>query len=169
MLFAGFAILFKDMAEFLAAKGYEDGSVEAFRMAFNNALERERFYLRAFFPEALANLSALAGIPHGITEKAERENFHIERLCEKELVKEWNRFLGWAFFREYSFVLRENITGALADDVPDEGQNTQEKVVELAGKLIGTAAPDEYYWYPLILFLSLLLYRTDFSTVPEAN
>ena len=84
--FAGFGILCKDMIEFLAARGYGGGAIETFRTAFNKAIESDRYYWEAFYPEALANLGALEGYPSGMAEAASNQKFKLPpELCDKEL------------------------------------------------------------------------------------
>ena len=147
--FAGFAILCKDLAEFLAARGYDNEGIRLFRDAYNRALEADRFYWEAFFPDALANLPGIEHMPHGLVNNANNGKFDLKPITKEKICTEWTRFLGWAFFREWSMAIQDYVKEALEEDIPDEFQSKKEEVIELARRLLGLAVGQELFWYPM--------------------
>ena len=182
LLFSGYAILSKDLSEYLAARGHTGMGIDTFRNAVNEALQRDRQYFSTFWPEAFANLYTLKDIPNRIAEEAEKGEFKLPQVMTEEgmndvekannpIMQDWTRFLGWAFFREYSYALRDTITEVQDQTISatEEDSDLIPEVVLAEQLLDSDAIPNERSWYPLVIYLSVLLFRTDFATVPETE
>ena len=162
--FAGLGVLSKDLAEYLATQGLVDDAIDKFRTALSRAMDQDLSYSAMFWPEALASLSELEGIPSGMANHADQDNFDLpEAMGDHKMVAEWNRFLGWAFFREYHRALQEPISKCLTPDPEEQAREAedQEVAITLAECLLGDAIPDKKYWYPLVLYFCLLVQKTN--------
>ena len=162
--YAGLGILCKDLAEYLATRGLIHDAIDIFRGAFGQAINQDRRYFAMFWPEALVNLSELEGIPSGMANLADQDNFDLpEAMGDHKIVAEWNRFLGWAFFREYHRTLQEPISKCLTPDQEEQVGEAEDRdtAITLAECLLGDAIPDKKYWYPLVLYFCLLVHKTN--------
>jgi len=167
VLYAGFAVMYKDLIEYLAARAVSAPAVTIFRNAYNTALKVDYHYLAEFYPNGYANLSS-TDLPSGLTEQAVAGKMDLNELTSPNLVDKMFSFFGWAFFREYSKDLKNAIVEAYGEKgLPDVFDDRKTGAVNLAEKLLGKAIPNEFYWYPVTLYLCILLFKTDFKTVSQ--
>jgi len=165
LLYTGFAILCKDLIEYLAARGITAAAVETFRGAYNKALSLDYLYLSEFHPLAYASLSA-AKLPSDLTGHVASENMDLTKLQDKTLVTKLAPLIGWLIFREYSSAIKGPIKDSFGESgLPDVYEDREAGAIDLAEKLLSKPIPNEYYWFPVTLYLCILLYKTDFKSI----
>ena len=163
--YVGFAVMYKDLIEYLAARAIAGPAVTTLRNAYNTALNVDYLYLAEFHPKGYANLSA-TDLPNGLTEHVAAGNSDLPELRDDGLALKLSPFFGWAFFREYSKDLKGPITASYGEaGLPGVFDDRETGAVDLAEKLLSKTIPNEYYWYPVVLYVCILLYKTDFKTV----
>ncbi len=139
---------------------------------------------------------ALTEDMEGIVEKIANSKSDLELLTNSKLGnKEWLRSSGWAFFQTYSGLRRADILGGLPlkefkkaicenrdpykSKTENDGRDSkkQEQICEkndpfmpvnaIIEKLIGTEKQWTKYWFPLMLYIVLLLQKTDYTTLGD--
>jgi hypothetical protein len=166
---AGLTILMKDTAEFLTAKGYRDPATASFRVVFLDTLNEDRFYWESFGPALYASLTDNQ-LPHGVVDQANRGQFDVTPVTKaNNIFHEWTHFVGWCFFKKFSQKHGSAAIGeqGLAKDKQMLCTETEENVVKVAQRLLDKEFTDKGYWFPLVIFLALLIVRTKFETIAE--
>ena len=166
--YTGFAIMCKDLIEYLAARGDQNPAVDTFRSAYNTALNTDAVYLCEFHPKAYAGLNG-TGLPSGLTERIAMENLSVPELQDPNLVTQLSPLIGWIIFREYSKALGPKVLEYYGEaGVPSVYDDRKVGAVNLAVNLFSKSViPNEYYWYAVTIYLCILLYKTDFKTMPD--
>jgi len=183
-LLAGLTILVKDTATYLTANGVNNEMAEGFRLAYLEMLNENRYYWERFAPKLYLPL-AEARLPEGFPSGASNCNWDLQRLLEGDLDHEWLRVPGWHFLKIYSGQRKTDILRNItlkdliaafcngknpykreSNDVNDKEDTNPYKPIEgLVGQLIGRDQEWVRFWYPVMLYLALLLHKTDFETL----
>ena len=184
-LLSGLTILVKDTATYITVYGVDNDMAEGFRQAYLDMLSDDRYYWRKFGPKLYQSLGD-AGLPEGFASRASNCNGDLQQLTECDLDYEWLRAPGWHFFQTYSGqrsndILRD-ITLEKLKAAFCEGKNPYEREANdssirqdrdpykpIAGVVKQLVKADRFggrtYWYPVMLYLALLLRKTDFTTL----
>lgn len=164
--------LCKDLMDFLTNRGYADAATDTFRQAFIRAMGRDRFYWENCCPIVLGDPCQLE-MPTGFAQLAVNQCWS-EIFCDLQDLKPCDcknqeeapptlpAYLGWCFFREYAPAFGSFLNGYEID----EAQPKKDKILALADHLLGNAVPDKLHWYPVILYVSILLCVSDFELIP---
>lgn len=183
-LLSGLTILAKDTATYLTAHGVNNEKGEAFRLACLEMLSDNRYYWMRFGPKLYLPLGE-ARLPEGFASGASKCTWDLQRLMECDLDHEWLRAPGWYFLKTYSGQRKNDILRDITlDDLKAafcEGRNPYKResngasdqkdtnpykpIEGLVGRLIGSDQEWSRFWYPVMLYLALLLHKTEFETL----
>ncbi len=170
LLFAGFTVLVKDTESYTDANGLNDAASELLRAAYLDMLNYDRYYWETFFPELYRTLSE-AGLPFGIAKAASQCNFDLSPLTDPLIEHEWTRAPGWHCFETYTSQIKDDI---LRETDLEKLKSTfwnakepYEPFAALTKKLAKTSSFGPGFWYPLMLYVTLLLVETDFKTLAD--
>jgi hypothetical protein len=168
LLFAGLTVLVKDTADFINAEGFNDDATEGFRRGYLDMLNYDRYYWGKFGPKLFLTLPD-AGLPHGIAKAASQCTFNLAPLSKPAIEQEWTRAPGWHFFKTYTGQIKADILGDKSlDELKAEFCNAEdpfEPVAALVETLAKRSRFGPAFWYPAILYIPLLLLKTDFRTL----
>jgi hypothetical protein len=184
LLLSGLTILVKDTATFLTAYGLDDEMAEGFRLAYLDMLSDNRYYWDKFGPELYLSLKD-AGLPDGLASDAAKCKADLLPLTNGDLETEWLRAPGWHFFQIYSGqrrndILRDTTLEELKeafcegndpygreqeDTCTDKTSDPYKPIEGLVKRLSGTDHESKKFWYPVMLYLALLLKKTNFTTL----
>ena len=170
LLLSGMSILVRDTSDFLHLKGFQDPHSEEFRQVYTAMLDEDRYYWSTFGPELYKHLKDTK-LPSGLVEKAYRGNFNLSELLDTKINKEYTRFPGWFFFRRYSQTIKSRILPEAT--VEEERQRIFESaddfeiVEEYVNKLVEDSTVGKEFWYPVMLYVSLLLLKSVLVTFKE--
>ncbi|MEZ5039258.1 MAG: hypothetical protein R2828_05185 [Saprospiraceae bacterium] len=172
ILLAGVGVLIKDTAEFIAANGFNDPLIDLFRKTYQQVYENDRLYWRTIGPDLYKSLDDVS-LPSGVVTAAAMGNLNINPLCQPVIEKEWTRFTGWLFFKTFTYEMTDAILkkSSLREEKEkaDNPRSMDDQVIEIIQKLSASAKEGHWYWYPLFLYLSVLLGKTRFETLKETN
>ncbi len=180
----GLTILAKDTATYLTVHGINNEVGEGFRLAYLDMLSDNRYYWENFGPKLYLPLGE-AFLPEGFASAASNCNWDLQPLLEGDLDHEWLRAPGWHFLKIYSGqrkndILRDITLGELRAAfcngrnpykreihgvAAQEDANPYTPIEGLVGRLIGSDQEWGGFWYPVMLYLALLLHKTDFETL----
>lgn len=183
-LLSGLTILAKDTATYLTAHGVNNEMGEGFRLAYLGMLSDDRYYWEQFGRNLYLPLKE-AGLPEGFASGANNCRADLGPLVDSSREIEWLRAPGWHFLKTYSGqrkndILRDITLGDLtaafckgrnpykreSNGVADQEDTNPYKPIEgLVGRLIGSDQEWGGFWYPVMLYLALLLHKTDFETL----
>lgn len=184
LLLSGLTILVKDTEIYLTAYGLDNAMAEGFRLTYLGMLSDNRYYWEQFSPNLYLPLKE-AGLPEGFASDAAKCKADLEPLTYGVLETEWLRAPGWHFLKTYSGQRKNDILRDITlvdlkaafcegrnpykrDSNGDSDQKCTSpfKPIEgLVGRLIGTEQKWSEFWYPVMLYLALLLHKTNFSTL----
>lgn len=172
LLLAGFTVLVKDTESYANANGLNDAASETLRGAFLDMLNYDRYYWETFGPGLFLALLD-AGLPYGIAKAASQCNFDLGKLTEPGIEHEWTRAPGWHCFNTYSSQIKDDI---LRDTDLETLKGTfwnakepYEPFAALTEKLARTSRFGPGFWYPLMLYLTVLIVKTDFRTLADSG
>lgn len=184
LLLSGLTILVKDTEIYLTAYGLDNAMAEGFRLDYLSMLSDNRYYWEKFGPNLYLPLKE-AGLPEGFASSAAKCKADLGPLTDFSLETEWLRASGWHFLKTYSGqrkndILRditlEDLKAAFCEGrnpykrdsngVCDQKDTNPYKPIEgLVGRLIGSDQEWSEFWYPVMLYLALLLHKTNFTTL----
>lgn len=184
-LLPGLTVLTKDTAAFLVASGIDDETTEGFRLAYLDMLGHNRYYWELFGPELYLPLRDVPpkGLPEGFASAAASCEADLRPLLDCDLKKEWLRAPGWHFFQAYSRQRRERILcgksleafrDAFCEGVDPcapasktlcDNKDPFKPVAATVERLAGSERQANRFWHPVMLYLVLLLYKTNFITL----
>lgn len=183
-LLSGLTILAKDTATYLTAHGVDNEIGEGFRLAYLGMLSENRYYWERFRQKLYLPLGE-ARLPEGFASGAFNGNWDLQRLLEADLDHDWLRAPGWHFLKTYSGQRKTDILRGLtledlkaafckgrnpykreSNGVADQEDTNPYKPIEgVVGRLIGSDQEWGGFWYPVMLYLALLLHKTDCETL----
>ncbi len=170
LMLSGMTVLIKDTADFINSNGFKDEAIDTFREAYLATLNHDRFYWEQFGPGLYMTLPD-AGLPSGIVKEAFKGNFDLEPLKNENIVSAWTQFAGYYFFKIYSLKVKDIILkgSGLEQEKTKvfECKEPEEHVFPLIDKLSKQSSFGPGFWYPLMLYISLLLIRSRFVTLEE--
>jgi hypothetical protein len=168
LLFAGLTVLVKDTADFINAEGITDAATEGFRTMYLEMLNYDRYYWGKFGPRLYLTLPE-AELPYGIAKEASRGKGDLAPLLDPGIEQEWTRAPGWHFFETYTDQIKGDILGDKSlDELKASFCNAEdpfEPVGAMVEKLAKRSGFGPAFWYPVMLYITLLLLKTDFRTV----
>lgn len=175
-LLAGLTILAKDAADYINVAALEGEQIGLFRRAFLQMMNEDRYYWSLVGPELYENLRD-TGMPHGIARAASVCNFKpMADLQKPALDREWIRAPGWKFFKIFSTLLKNLILDGMTLDKfkaqlcePLEDKDPIDNDLELIARLAKPKPHGSCFWYPLMLYMVILLKYTDFTTLEEGG
>lgn len=183
-LLSGLTILVKDTGIYLTAYGLDNAVAEGFRLAYLGMLSDDRYYWEHFGPNLYLPLKE-AGLPEGFASGANNCRAELGPLIDASRETEWLRAPGWHFLKTYSGqrkndILRnitlEDLKAAFcegrnpykrenSDGCDPKDTNPYKPIEGVVGRLIGSDQEWGGFWYPVMLYLALLLQKTDFRTL----
>jgi hypothetical protein len=171
-LLCGLTILVKDAADFINATALQNDATEVFRYAYLDMMNHDRYYWSLFGPDLYMELSD-AQMPSGMARNAAICKFNLDELRESKIIQEWTRAPGWHFFKLHTQQIKNNILGKLTLEKLKaslcEPEDPTEAYLELVERLANPGQLGSCFWYPLMLYLVILLKETDFITLQENN
>lgn len=174
LLLAGLTILAKDAADYINAAALEGEQIELFRRAFLQMMNEDRYYWSALGGHLYESLKDV-GMPHGMTKAASVCRFQVMvELKDAKINQEWTRAPGWKFFKIFSAMLKSLILDGMTLDKfktllcePLEDKDPIDYDLELIARLGKPKPHGSCFWYPLMLYMVILLKLTDFITLAE--
>lgn len=190
LLFAGLTVLVKDTADYINANGLNDAASETLRGAYLEMLNHDRYYWEAFGPKLYLSLPD-AGLPYGIAKAASHCDFNLAKLAkpaEPGIEYEWTIAPGWHCFETYTQEIKADIlggrtlvelkawfcTGCDPKDPkdckdPNEPKDPFKPFAALIERIARRSSFGPGFWYPLMLYVTLLLVKTDFRTLADSG
>jgi hypothetical protein len=169
-LLTGLTILVKDTADFINSQGYSDDVTEAFRLAYLEMMNHDRYYWSKFGPDLYKDISDTK-LPAGIIKAIREGTFDLEPLIKADIKTEWAKPIGWYFFKNYSRQNRSLILdGRSVDQLREkicEAKDPADPFVAMVDRLSHSTTYVPGFLYPVMLYISLLLKVTDFTTIDE--
>lgn len=170
LLLSGLTILMKDTADFINTSGFKDDAIDKFKKAYMATLNHDRFYWEQFGPGLYMTLPD-ANLPSGIVKEAFKGNFDLEPLKNEDVVSDWTQFPGYYFFKIYTCKVKDIILKASDLEQEkikvDECKEPEEYVFPLIERLSKQSSFGPGLWYPIMLYISLVLIRSRFVTLKE--
>lgn len=165
-LLSGLAVTAKDLLEYLVDKSYNDANINTFRLAWIAGVDPDRFYWEQLCPEVFTSLDD-AKLPSGFTETIAKGEWAgiCDTFNKPEIDREWARYIGWSFFKQYSTALKSAVNSATADPAWQQANDSDSRILFLANTLLGKTESKALHWALLLLFVSMLLVKTNFSTL----
>lgn len=183
-LLSGLTILVKDTEIYLTAYGLDNAVAEGFRLAYLGMLSDNRYYWEQFGRNLYLPLKE-AGLPEGFASDANNCRADLGPLIDASRDIEWLRAPGWHFLKTYSGQRKTDILRGLtledlksafcegrnpykreSNSVADQEDTNPYKPIEgVVGRLIGSDQEWGGFWYPVMLYLALLLHKTDCETL----
>lgn len=176
LLLAGVTVLAKDTADYIHTRGFTDNAAGKLRAAYLALLNHDRQYWERFGPGLYLTLKE-AALPDGIVKGDEKGEFDLTPLLNPKIEKEWTRAPGWYFFKIYSLQIKDDILrGTKLEDLQAtfcDDKEPHKPLVNLIEKLTMTGSADSAgtgrattrFWYPLLLYIALVLKRTHFRSL----
>lgn len=172
LLFSGLTILVKDTADFINANGIKDKAIDEFMESYLAMLNHDRYYWEQFGPGLYMSLPD-TDLPSGIIKAAYKGKFDIEELTHKNIISAWTQYPGYHFFKTYTLKIKDTIlkgTGLEQEKANVfECKEPEEQIFPLVEKLSTQSNFGPGFWYPLMLYISLLLFRSRYITLEEKN
>ena len=198
LLLSGLTILVKDTAYYLNSQGVDGKVAEGFRHAHLDMLNHDRYYWEKFGGLLYQPLAKYLDDFADETEKNCGCKKELKPLNHPDWEKEWLRAPGWYFLKAYSMQRREDILRDISlEDLKTafcKGENPYVKpapaeiylqgdeakrikkacdpfvtVEAVLKRLIGTERHVKNFWSPVMLYLVVLLQKTNFITLEEAE
>ena len=163
-LLAGFAVLSKDLSEYICIHAYACKGVTCFQEIYTTALNADRFFWNICDNNLFKTLDD-AGLPTGFSEQANIEKFTLTEL--KKLGKEdkiWVSYPGWAMLKAFKQKYKLQLCGPNApfNQFDTEGlSDKKELATTLAHYLLEKEFPCHTFWYPFVVYLSILMVKTE--------
>jgi len=165
--YAGLAVLSRDMHRYLAEHPREDAKVFEEVVSLVNG-EDSRLYGRGAFP-SYDGVPEAGTLPQGFALAADTGEFLISSLGDRAIVHEWTFKPGKRLFVKFCSKFKGTICGK---DGPYEqfenklvGQAALPTTIASAVLAAGFSAAT--FWYPLAVYLSVLLVKTGLKTYCE--
>ena len=172
LLLSGLTILVKDTADFINANGFKDNAIDKFMESYLAMLNHDRYYWEQFGPGLYMSLPD-AGLPSGIVKEAYKGKFDMEQLTHENIISEWTQYPGYYFFKTYTLKIKDIIlkgTGLEQEKAKIyECKEPEEHIFPLIEKLSKQSNYGPGFWYPIMLYISLLLFRSRYITLEENN
>jgi hypothetical protein len=169
---AGLTVLAKDVAEYLAATAQSGKDVQLFQEVYLTALNRERAYWEKHGPQLFLPLDQTEPkLPSGFAQAAVKGDPDISSLGGADIIHEWTKFPGRDLLERFAGKFKETICGK---DGPYEqfnngliGQADLPTKIAAAILIVGLSAAA--FWYPLAVYIGLLLAKASLKTYCEAG
>lgn len=190
LLLAGFAVLIKDTEDYCNNNGLDDPGTRKLHDVYLAMQNHDRFYWRAVDGRLHLDLRE-AGLPSDIARKAAEGDYDLSALFDDRIVNhEWTRGPGWHAFKTYTKLRKAEILKRppqdkyqnLSQTPPPPRDYTVEELealffdstkpphvpyVDLVEKLATTNSIVGCFWFPLLMYLAVLLVRSDFQTLSD--
>lgn len=167
-LYAGLAVLARDMYQYLLQNPRDDATLFQEVITLVNSEER-RIHGNKAFP-AYAGLP-VADLPTQLASAAARGMPTVLPLGNREIVHEWTFKPGKRLFIKFGVKFKETICGK---DGPYEqfnngllGQATLPRTIAIA--ILSAGFSPVTFWYPLAVYISILLVKTGLKTYCELD
>lgn len=186
LLISGLTVLLKDTMTYITEQGIDSQTAEGFRQTFLNMLNDSRYYRERITPELYQPLEdcKLTKDMQGIIERITNSQTGLELLCDRKLAdEEWLRSPGWHFLQTYSAQKGSDILGGLTVDTfkaafcagrdpykkkeKCEESDPYKPIKAVVEKLAGSEKQWKKYWHPLMLYVVVLIQRTNFTTLED--
>jgi len=194
LLLSGLTILVKGTANYLTTHGIDNEMAEQFHLVHLEMLNNNRYYQERFYPKLYGPLKK-DEFPYGseeIVPKAGQCKADLRLLTNCALEdQEWLRAPGWRFFQTYSGQRKNDILRGITFEKLEEAfckgedpyetkpensskqeveDNSPYKTVEAVIKrLIESDQQWSKFWYPLMLYLVVLIQKTNFETLEDTT
>lgn len=170
--YAGFAVLCRDMYEYLPKLPSEDTNL--FEEVLSSVIaEDQKISPCAAFPYTDLDFpfkNLLAQLPKGMAASAVQGSPAIKQLGQPRIVHEWTLKPGKRLYDKFSSKFKETICGK---DGPYEqftkglfGQAQLPTTIATAILTVGFSAAT--FWYPLAVYITILLLKTGLKTYCES-
>jgi hypothetical protein len=170
LLAAGLTVLAKDVAEYLAATARPEEGAQLFQELYLAGLNEERQYWEAYGPNLFSTLEK-AGLPFGFAQAATEGKADVFLLGDRSIMHEWTTFPGRDLLKEFATKFKETICGK---DGPYEklmngliGQ--ADLPITIAGAILAVGFSAATFWYPLAVYVGLLLAKAALKTYCETG
>jgi hypothetical protein len=160
-LLTGLVALTKDMAEYLASRGFDGPGAERFWRAYSEAMNEDRMFWEQLEEEKKIFKTYAELFPglHGYAATAamtfDPEELRIEDLKNPDFTQSWILVKGMSFLKKDLQRLSNNISGIKNTYEQSTNKPFEERVLEIYNQLRKEGFSDAY-WVPLLLFVSYL-------------
>jgi hypothetical protein len=170
-LYAGFAVLAKDMEEYLTqvvvAADDESKAIQETSATFREVVAE----VESFKPKDLSALRQDSTLPTGFAKQARRGKASVDSLLDSAIDKPWTITLGQEFWHEFANRLKANICGphGLYAAVKKGQESKVAAPVALITAVLEGSHSYSTLWYPLAVYVGLLIVRTGLDVYCEGE
>lgn len=168
LLYSGLTIIAKDTAEYLATSAYPGKGDSVFFTFYKDAMNIERDDLETHGPKVFQSLEN-AGLPRGFAFNADNGRYDLLPLKDPMIIHEWLVNPGVRILEKFKDKFKDTICGK---DGPYEkfkdgliGQADLPTTIAAAVLLTGFSIAT--FWYPLAIYLGILLVKTGLKMYCE--
>jgi hypothetical protein len=165
LYYAGLAVLARDMHQYIAEHPREDAGLFAEVVSAVHDVESTR-YGDGAFPN-YANLPATS-LPTGMAAAADAGKLAILPLRDPAIVHEWTTKAGKRLFVKFGAKFKSVICGPDGPYVQSNGLGSALPTT-IMGAILAAGFSAATFWYPLAVYLSLLLIKTGLKTYCETE
>jgi len=170
LLFAGLTVVAKDTAEYIATTAQQTGGEMAFHEAYLEGINRERDFWGAMNSPLYQPLS-VSGLPHGFSQGTMLGSPDLGPLHNPAIHHEWTSIPGRDLLEKFGRKFKEVICGK---DGPYEKFNNglvgqADLPITIASSILTAGLSTAAFWYPLAVYLGLLLVKTGLKTYCEPD
>lgn len=163
-LYAGLAVISKDLARYLESNPQPDAYLFNSVYSGFSAEERESWGGRPFFDPAEAH-----SIPTSLAEEAAHGAFDLSALKDPDIVHEWTVYPGRRLLERFGHEFKMTICGP--NGPYEQFENSENKLVaqaqlpaSIATSILAAGISVATLWYPLAVYIALLLIKTGLAT-----
>ena len=168
LLYSGLTILSKDIAEYLATSAYPGKEKELFLDVFTEAMNVDRDYWLNSGPQVFRSLET-SELPRGFASAATEDRLDLAPLADRDNIHEWLMNPGMKIFEKFKEKFKETICGKdgpyekFMDGLIDQA----DLPITIASSVLTAGFSMATFWFPLAIYLSLLLIKAGLKTYCE--
>jgi len=171
LLFSGLTVVAKDAAEYMAARGLYDEATQSFQQNYAAVMGDERNYWEKHGSPLYHTLQE-EQLPNGMARAAENGKAELLQLSDPGLHHEWLHFPGQKFLKKFGEKWKKTLCEG--EDSPyhklENGLLGQAELpVTIAASILTVGFAAATFFYPLALYIGLLLVKTGFKVYCEKN
>ena len=171
LLLSGLTVVAKDAAEYMAARGLYDKSVQNFQKNYGEVMSEERSYWEQYGSPLFHSLQE-EQLPNGMAKAAQGGKAELLQLSDPGLYHEWLHMPGEKFLKKFGEKWKKTLCEG--KDSPyhklENGLLGQAELpVTIAASILTAGFAAATFFYPLALYIGLLLVKTGFKVYCEKN
>ena len=171
MLYSGLTVVAKDTAEYLAAKGITDDKSFDFLENFEAVMKEEKKYWDQNSSPLFKSLSR-AGLPSGFAGAAANGKAELSALTNPEIKHEWTYGPGRKFLEKFAQNFKDGICKGEKSIFHQSEKNLlgqSELPQKIVLWILSSGISAATFWYPLAVYIALLILKAGLKTYCEST